>query len=827
MHRHLAGLITCALLLFCASVAQATTTTLDPSNKCANITLSNGNLTATKTTSNAHCDVLGTVKKYGGKYYYELTLTTSAAGNGGAGVCEDLQSNNLTQLIGYYYDGILGSNQWSDKIEWANASLGSISAAAQGKTIGVAVDLDKELIWINTDVVGTPATWNALSDGTQNPSTPTGGYRFDLYSVFRGIMPCVGTYNQNDVYTANFGATSFAGTVPTGFSSWNTTANEINPNGATITANIANAPKWAQNTAYSTVGHLGNWVVAGPGLTGSTGTFNSGSALYLLELTTAGTSSLTGDGPTISSCPSTGITDGTAAVWKCLSPVDYPNITDWFYDAPTWTMGTVYQWHDWVINNGHILRNDMAADTCTAGASFTSSNVLTAQSDGGCTGWRYLADMLYTSQAHYIPKDSSLCCNGNGAINQRTAGGSGAARISNYYVGQLWSGGAAQTEYLSGSNGETQPITTMNAFDFTNDVTSGETGVLACSQLYIINKSYNWPGCLAYDWPFTINLTSAPGESFRDNTSAMNFALAYNPALGVAIHNTAARNTGTVLIDNTTALAGAAINSLSSSVIVNGLQFKSDHAEAYYSGPHGNWEVLYNNIFDAGDGALDSVSIDGDSQFHDNTIFMRGTAAATAGIECKYACSAFNNTVQFIGTPGAHSACLLLYEPTANTVFFTAAGWPVNNNWCGGFTYALALGNSQSTLPSFTAINNNALDTASGVGPVGPFTCEANIGGTCYAYSLPGTSNVYSLTPSSQFLSVTSSPPPDYRLQSGSALRGAGANFSFNTGAQSGQGTLVNTTDILARSRPPYDIGAVDYFLTSHCGSLGMLGVGC
>jgi hypothetical protein len=108
---------------------------------------------------------------------------------------------------------------------------------------------------------------------------------------------------------------------------------------ATINYQIANAPAWQAGHSYTHTGHFGDRVVAGPALTpGASPSYTSGQALYLLELTTAGTSNAsTSNQPTISSCPSTGITDGTggtAAVWQCLTQLDYISINDAMWDDP-------------------------------------------------------------------------------------------------------------------------------------------------------------------------------------------------------------------------------------------------------------------------------------------------------------------------------------------------------------------------------------------------------------------------------------------------------------------------------------------------------------
>ena len=142
---------------------------------------------------------------------------------------------------------------------------------------------------------------------------------------------------------------------------------------ATVTSNIANAPGWAQSTSYA----AGQRVVSGPGYAAG-GTYTSGSALYLWAVVTAGTSSGTGNGPTIAgSCAaSTAITDGTVT-WKCLTPVDYVAISDFLFDDAAWAASTGYDYHDYMVSGGTIYRAEQGTTvytTCTSGTSAPSGN---------------------------------------------------------------------------------------------------------------------------------------------------------------------------------------------------------------------------------------------------------------------------------------------------------------------------------------------------------------------------------------------------------------------------------------------------------------------
>jgi hypothetical protein len=91
-------------------------------------------------------------------------------------------------------------------------------------TMAIAMDFTNSKIWYKD--LTRNSYWNDVS--TDNPATNTGG---SSWSPITGpLFPAVAVYNF-DVQTVNFGATAFAGTVPSGFSSVNAAA------GTTVTLN--------------------------------------------------------------------------------------------------------------------------------------------------------------------------------------------------------------------------------------------------------------------------------------------------------------------------------------------------------------------------------------------------------------------------------------------------------------------------------------------------------------------------------------------------------------------------------------------------------------
>jgi hypothetical protein len=118
---------------------------------------------------------------------------------------------------------------------WAGGSNTGISLGARsnGDVIGIAVDLDNRMIWFKK-VSGTPGNWN--NSGTANPATNVGGI-----TVPAGLMVPFNVHGATagSILTANFGASGFTGTVPSGFASGWLFTSALFKLAATITPQIA------------------------------------------------------------------------------------------------------------------------------------------------------------------------------------------------------------------------------------------------------------------------------------------------------------------------------------------------------------------------------------------------------------------------------------------------------------------------------------------------------------------------------------------------------------------------------------------------------------
>lgn len=189
-----------------ATITPATfTATWSPTDKLA-VTLTGSNLIAT-TTAGTNNGVRGTSGHSSGKYYFELTANTWTTINDQVGLATATAAfNTATTTTGKaFVNG--GGAVWVNAVS-VGVGLGTISS---GMVVGIAVDLSAHLIWFRVAPAG---NWNA--SGTANPATGVGGISISalagtLYPTFGGGSA------TGQVGTANFGASAFTGTPPSGF----------------------------------------------------------------------------------------------------------------------------------------------------------------------------------------------------------------------------------------------------------------------------------------------------------------------------------------------------------------------------------------------------------------------------------------------------------------------------------------------------------------------------------------------------------------------------------------------------------------------------------
>lgn len=187
--------------------ATITYATWNPSDKGSDITLSNGNLTATKGSGTNWTAVRATIAPPSGKWYWEITAGV-IAGNGqdtGFGTA----SAAIDGSIGPYDNNTQGHGYRSSGGEFVTNSTVTATSSSwtTGDIIGVAYDADAGKLWWAKN--GTWANSGNPAAGTGAIYTGTGA---NLYPVWSGEI------NTNAV-TVNFGTTTFVYSAPSGFNS--------------------------------------------------------------------------------------------------------------------------------------------------------------------------------------------------------------------------------------------------------------------------------------------------------------------------------------------------------------------------------------------------------------------------------------------------------------------------------------------------------------------------------------------------------------------------------------------------------------------------------
>jgi hypothetical protein len=184
----------------------ATFATLDPLNKATSIDLSNGNLTATKTTSTAFKSAIATVSKSSGKFYCEMTIHQSAV-NYFLGVCPidfNVETFLGTTATSWGYH-LKSAQKWTNNV----GAAGGASIQTANDVIGMAVDLNAGYIWWRDNGV-----W--LQSG--NPDAGTNPQFTGLTGLT--LAPAMSIFNDTTSSTMNFGATAYADAAPSGFGDW-------------------------------------------------------------------------------------------------------------------------------------------------------------------------------------------------------------------------------------------------------------------------------------------------------------------------------------------------------------------------------------------------------------------------------------------------------------------------------------------------------------------------------------------------------------------------------------------------------------------------------
>jgi hypothetical protein len=193
-------------------------TTWSTTDKSANVTLSGSNLIATSSSGGSLSGRSVDSIAGSNKLYWETTCNTWTNVNSGVGIA------NAAALVGTTTftssNNVNGCLFWRQSGIYVNGSnviaAGTTGTYTSGNLICHALDVPNQRYWAR---IGAAGNWNG--SGTANPATNVGGV--DISSILQGgVFPLYAAFSlgaTNEQVTANFGATAFTGTVPSGFTS--------------------------------------------------------------------------------------------------------------------------------------------------------------------------------------------------------------------------------------------------------------------------------------------------------------------------------------------------------------------------------------------------------------------------------------------------------------------------------------------------------------------------------------------------------------------------------------------------------------------------------
>lgn len=246
------------------------TATWDPAFVGSNLSLSNGNLTATAGSSSSYGSTRDTVSATGDLRYAEFTINTVAGAYGQAvGVCNTSSGVN-------------------DQIGGAGTSSNSVGAFNTGEIYINNIKKQDFNEFFNGDVVreatnvNTQQAWFATNTGywNNNPQANpvTGQYGVDISALGTGALYACSSQASSNALTADFGTTSYAfpltgainwGATPTTVTAHLTAGPAMVPSGdpVLLTWTSTNATSGCSGTGFSTGSAQGGTVTVNPSTT--------------------------------------------------------------------------------------------------------------------------------------------------------------------------------------------------------------------------------------------------------------------------------------------------------------------------------------------------------------------------------------------------------------------------------------------------------------------------------------------------------------------------------------------------------------------------------
>lgn len=200
--------------VYASAGAVSASTTWSTTDKAVQITLSGGDLTATRADGSGpfYASLRGTSSKSAGKWYFEVICIQNPSPTfAGVGVCVANATAPLNNYLGSTSDGV---GYFSGGAVIIN-SVGVLTMPGYGAgdIVKVALDITNQRIWFKLN----GGNWN--NNASADPATNTLGVNIAAVTgmLFAG---CTENLNVTNEVTINFGATAFNSSPPSGFTAW-------------------------------------------------------------------------------------------------------------------------------------------------------------------------------------------------------------------------------------------------------------------------------------------------------------------------------------------------------------------------------------------------------------------------------------------------------------------------------------------------------------------------------------------------------------------------------------------------------------------------------
>lgn len=178
------------------------TTTWNPNDKSSSVSLSNSDLTIDITSTNSYKSAKSIYYSSTSKWYWEVTINVDGPDHMLVGVANS--SASVENYCGVDTNG-WGYYGFNGNLYYNGSPTAYGNQYRAGDIVGVALDMDNGEVYFSVN-----GTWQNSSDPVSRTAPAFTGISGDIYAM-------CSLYLTGQQLTANFGASSFSYTVPSGF----------------------------------------------------------------------------------------------------------------------------------------------------------------------------------------------------------------------------------------------------------------------------------------------------------------------------------------------------------------------------------------------------------------------------------------------------------------------------------------------------------------------------------------------------------------------------------------------------------------------------------